>query len=53
LRTNFEHSVAARNSEHYQLLIRITMRLNNNENAHQGPVSTLMKLRGLLGLYLR
>ncbi|MDR8090731.1 hypothetical protein [Burkholderia gladioli] len=48
LRKNFEQAIAARNSELYQLLIRITMRLNNDETIHQGLINCLMKLRGLL-----
>ncbi|SDR55168.1 hypothetical protein SAMN05443245_7615 [Paraburkholderia fungorum] len=48
LRSKFEHSIAASNSEHYQLLVRVTMRLNNDELTHQGLINALRKLRGLL-----
>jgi len=48
LRTNFEQAIAARNSELYRLLMRITMRLNHDETIHQGLINCLMKLRGLL-----
>ncbi|MHB9835115.1 hypothetical protein Q8F57_009780 [Paraburkholderia terrae] len=45
---NFIVSIAEQDSEHYQLLTRIVLRLNNGEAAHQELMSVLFKIRSLL-----
>ncbi|CAN0621949.1 conserved protein of unknown function [Burkholderia multivorans] len=47
-RVEFLSCIAARDSEHYQLLTRILLRLNNEELPHQGLLAALFKLRSLL-----
>lgn len=44
----FAASIAERDSQHYQLLTRILLRLNNDEVAHVGLVDRLFKIRSLL-----
>ncbi|MFM0019477.1 hypothetical protein [Paraburkholderia azotifigens] len=45
---NFIVSIAEQDSEHYQLLTRIVLRLNNGEAAHQELMAVLFKIRSLL-----
>ncbi|MBL3967363.1 hypothetical protein H3O04_33355 [Burkholderia sp. KCJ3K979] len=45
----FQTSIADRNSHHYQLLTRILLRVNHNELAHKGLITSLSKVRSLLG----
>ncbi|WP_460106594.1 hypothetical protein [Pseudomonas sp. S3_E04] len=45
LRISFLSENATRDSEHHQLYMRIILRLNNDETAHQELTSTLVQLR--------
>ncbi|WP_193100786.1 hypothetical protein [Burkholderia sp. Z1] len=47
--TRFSASIADRDSQHYQLLTRMVLRLNHDELAHNGLVIALTKIRSLLG----
>lgn len=44
-RNSHHEQTAKLDSEHHQLLIRIVLRLNNEEDAHQGLMQTLHELR--------
>jgi hypothetical protein len=45
----FQASIADRDSQHHLLLTRILLRVNHEELAHKGLVTSLSKIRSLLG----
>lgn len=53
-RNEFEHENATRNSEHYQLLMRVSLRLNANEDLHNIVMVAINGIRrSLAGLALQ